>query len=120
MLPPRPFKIIFISLNSDLNIVRAALGAGALGYVHKIDAGGELLLAMDAVLEGQQFVSRSLKEYQFTDTSVRKAAHRHEVQFYSDDTVFLDTFAHFIAVALKAGDDELSLSSPSRTGTALF
>ena len=113
-------KIIFISLNSDLDIVRAALGAGALGYVHKIDAGGELLLAMDAVLEGQQFVSRSLKEYQFTDTSVRKAAHRHEVQFYSDDTVFLDTFAHFIAVALKAGDAAIAVITEShRDGLVL-
>ena len=113
-------KIVFISLNSDLDIVRAALGAGALGYVHKIDAGGELLLAMDAVLEGQQFVSRSLKEYQFTDTSVRKAAHRHEVQFYSDDTVFLDTFAHFIAVAVKAGDAAIAVITEShRDGLVL-
>ena len=54
--------------------------------------------------EGKQFVSSSLKGYQFTDTSGAKAPHRHEVQFYSDDTVLLDSFARFIAAALKAGD----------------
>jgi hypothetical protein len=58
---------------------------------------------MDAVLQGKQFVSSSLKDHQFTDTSAEKAAHRHEVQFYSDDALLLDTFARFIAVALKSG-----------------
>jgi hypothetical protein len=66
---------------------------------------------MDAVLQGKQFVSSSLKDHQFTDTSAEKAAHRHEVQFYSDDALLLDTFARFIAVAL---------SLPTRTGTVLF
>ena len=113
-------EIIFLSQNSDLEVVRAALGTGALGYVHKIDAGRELLLAMDAALGGKQFVSSSLKDYQFTDTSVRKAAHRHEVQFYSDDTVFLDTFADFIAVALKAGDAAIAVITEShRDGLVL-
>jgi len=31
-------KIIFLSQNSDLDVVRAALGTGALGYVRKTDA----------------------------------------------------------------------------------
>jgi two-component system, NarL family, invasion response regulator UvrY len=56
-------KIIFLSLNSDLDVVRAALGTGGLGYVRKIDAVGELLPAMDAVLRGKRFVSSSLKGY---------------------------------------------------------
>jgi len=74
-------KIIFLSQNSDLDVVRAALGAGALGYVRKTDARRELLTAVDAVLRGKQFVSSSVKGLQFTDTSAEKAAHRHEVQF---------------------------------------
>jgi DNA-binding NarL/FixJ family response regulator len=96
-------EIIFLSQNSDLDVVRAALGTGALGYIRKMDAGRELLHAVDAVLRGKQFVSSSLRGYEFTDTSAEKAAHRHEVQFYSDDEVLLDTFARFIAVALKSG-----------------
>jgi MEDS: MEthanogen/methylotroph, DcmR Sensory domain len=74
-----------------------------LGYVRKTDAGRELLPAMDAVLRGKQFVSSSLKGHEFTDTSVERAAHRHEVQFYSDDALLLDTFVRFIAAALKSG-----------------
>jgi DNA-binding NarL/FixJ family response regulator len=54
---PPSSKIIFLSQNSDLDVVRAALGTGALDYVHKSDARRELLLAMDAVLSGEQFTS---------------------------------------------------------------
>jgi DNA-binding NarL/FixJ family response regulator len=96
-------EIIFLSQNSDLDVVRAALDTGALGYVCKTDAGRELLPAMDAVLRGKQFVSGSLKDYQFTHTSAEKAPHSHEVQFYSDDALLLDTFVRFIAVALQSG-----------------
>jgi DNA-binding NarL/FixJ family response regulator len=95
-------KIIFLSQNNNLDFVRAALGTGALGYVLKTDAGRELLPAVDAVLGGMQFFSSSVKGHQFTDTP-EKAAHRHEVQFYSDEALLLDTFARFIAVALKSG-----------------
>jgi DNA-binding NarL/FixJ family response regulator len=96
-------KIVFLSQNNNLDTVRVALRTGAQGYVRKTDVKRELLPAMDAVLRGKQFVSSSLKGHQFTDTSVEKAAHRHEVQFYSNDALLLDTFARFIAVALKSG-----------------
>ena len=96
-------KIMFLSMYNSPDVVQAGLSTGALGYVRKTDVNRELLPAMDAVLRGKQFVSSSLRDHQFTDTSVQKAAHRHEVQFYSDDAVLLDTFARFIAVALKSG-----------------
>jgi DNA-binding NarL/FixJ family response regulator len=96
-------KIVFLSLNNDLDVVRAALGTGAQGYVYKSDVRSDLLPAVHAVLRDQQFVSSSLKGYEFTDTTGEKAPHRHEVQFYSDDALLLDTFARFIAVALKSG-----------------
>jgi DNA-binding NarL/FixJ family response regulator len=97
-------RIVFLSQNSDLDVVRAALDTGALGFVCKIDAGDELLPAVDAVLRGKQFVSSSLKGYVFTDTSAERAPHRHEVLFYSDEAVFLDSCTRFIAAALGAGD----------------
>jgi CheY-like chemotaxis protein len=96
-------KIIFLSQNNNLDIVRAALSTGARGYVRKTDVKRELLPAMDAVLQGKQFVSSGLKGYEFTDTAGEKLPHCHEVQFYSDDALLLDTFAGFIAVALKSG-----------------
>jgi len=106
-------KIVFLSQNNALDIVRAALSTGAQGYVCKTDAGSELVPAVDAVLRGKQFVSSSLKGYEFTDTAREKAPHRHEVQFYSDDAVFLDTIARFIAVALKAGGAAIVVATES-------
>jgi DNA-binding NarL/FixJ family response regulator len=96
-------KIVFLSMYDSLDVLETGLSAGARGYVRKTDVNRELLPAMDAVLRGKQFVSGSLRDHQFIDTSVQKAAHRHEVQFYSDDALFLDTLARFIAVALKSG-----------------
>jgi len=106
-------KIVFLSLHNSPDVVQGALSTGALGYVRKTDARSELLPAVDAVLRGKQFVSSSLKGHEFIDTSGEKAPHRHEVQFYSDDAVFLDTFARFIAVALKAGAAAIVVATES-------
>jgi DNA-binding NarL/FixJ family response regulator len=49
-------KILFLSQDSDLEVVQASLSTGAEGYVHKAYAQSDLLLAMEAVLRGEQFV----------------------------------------------------------------
>jgi DNA-binding NarL/FixJ family response regulator len=113
-------KILFLSLQNSLDVVQAALSTGARGYVHKTDAQSELLAAVDAVLRGKQYVSSSLRGYEFTNTSGQKAPYRHEVQFYSDDAVFLDTFARFIAVALKAGDVAIVVATESHREALAF
>jgi len=113
-------KIVFLSQNNDRDVVREALSTGALGYVCKIDAEGELLPAVDAVLRGEQFASSSLKGYEFTATSVEHAPHRHEVLFYSDDAVFLDSLARFIGIALRSGDVAIvAISESHRDGLVL-
>jgi hypothetical protein len=91
------------------------LSTGALGCVHKTDARRELLAAVDAAFRGKQFVSSSLKCYELTDASAEKAAHRHEFQLYSDDTLLLDSFARFIAVALKSGRAAIVVITESRS-----
>ena len=53
-------KIVFLSQNNDRDFVRAALSTGALGYVCKADAEGELLHAVETALRGKQFVRRVL------------------------------------------------------------
>ena len=53
-------KILFLSLTSDLDVVRAALGAGGHGYVLKAHALPELLAGARAVLDGKQFVGSGL------------------------------------------------------------
>jgi DNA-binding NarL/FixJ family response regulator len=112
-------KIVFLSQNNDLDVVRAALGTGALGYVHKTDAQRELLPAVDAVFRGKQFVSSSLKGHKFTDASGEEAPHHHEVLFYSDDSIFLDGFARFVAAALKAGNSAIVLATKSHRDSLL-
>jgi len=112
-------KIVFLSQNNDRDVVRAALSTGALGYVHKADAGSELVPAVDAVLRDKQYVSSSLKCYELTDTSGEKAPHRHEVLFYSDDTVLLDRVTRFIAAALKAGNAAIVLATKSHRDSLL-
>ena len=54
-------RILFLSLESSLDVVKEALRLGALGYVVKVDAEGELLAAVDAVCQGRKFVSSALK-----------------------------------------------------------
>ncbi len=112
-------KIVFLSLNNDLDVVRAALSTGALGYVLKTDAQGELLPAVDAVLRGEQFISSSLKGCEFTDTSGEKAPHRHEVLFYPDEAVLLDKLTCFVAAALKAGNAAIVLATKSHRDSLL-
>jgi DNA-binding NarL/FixJ family response regulator len=53
-------KVLFVSENRSGDIVEAALANGAGGYVLKADAGGDLLRAIRAVLEGKRFISASL------------------------------------------------------------
>jgi DNA-binding NarL/FixJ family response regulator len=57
-------KIVFLSQQDDPVIVRAAIGAGGHGYVVKSDADGELFAAVQAVMLGKKFVSRSLADHE--------------------------------------------------------
>jgi DNA-binding NarL/FixJ family response regulator len=53
-------RIIFVSQHDSIQTARDALSVGAHGYVVKSDAGRDLLKAIEAVHEGQTFVSRTL------------------------------------------------------------
>ena len=48
-------KILFLSQESDLDFVRAALSAGGHGYVVKSDAEDELIGAIEVVMEGKWY-----------------------------------------------------------------
>jgi DNA-binding NarL/FixJ family response regulator len=52
-------RIIFLSQNKNPDIIREALDTGGSAYVRKTDAKRELLLAVDAALRGEQFISSS-------------------------------------------------------------
>ncbi len=53
-------KIIFVSQECSSDVVQEALNLGASGYVLKRKAAIDLLAAVEAVIEGKQFVSSGL------------------------------------------------------------
>ena len=117
-------KILFVSQESSADIVQAALETGAKGYVVKADVGRELIPALDAVLRGQTYVSKSLSGHGLTNVPDRSAIHlvemrhgletrreqglqstrHHEVGFYSDNRSLLDGYTRFVGAVLKSGD----------------
>jgi CheY-like chemotaxis protein len=119
-------KILFLSQELDVDVARASLSDGH-GYVVKSDADNELLAAVEAVMQGKKFVSRRLASRTFADhvdpqatvqlrpegtikSSVvppllkKEVGRCHEVQFYSDDSGFVDGFTGFLGAALKIGN----------------
>jgi len=50
-------KIIFLTQESAVDVIQEALRLGALGYVVKTRAGSDLMPAVEAVLQGKQYVS---------------------------------------------------------------
>src|SRR5215469_1307583 len=66
-------KIIFLSQDSEPEGVRGAFRIGAFGYLLKSDA-AELPIAVEAVLQGVQFVSRRLRDHR-----QQLGTHRHNL-----------------------------------------
>jgi DNA-binding NarL/FixJ family response regulator len=65
-------KIIFVSQESSPEVVQEALNLGAWGYVVKTSAAIDLLAAVEAILEGRQFVSVGLLGQNLTDSPDRQ------------------------------------------------
>jgi DNA-binding NarL/FixJ family response regulator len=115
-------KILFVSENRYSDVVEETLRLGALGYVVKSDAARDLLPAVEAVLQGKEFVSASVSADHVNDrTDEHTAVHvsgkkvgplpphnpetvDHKVVFHSDDRHLLDEVSQFIGTALKAGN----------------
>jgi len=53
-------RIIFLTQESSPDVVREAFSLGAWGFVVKVQAGDELLIAVESVLQGKQFRSSGL------------------------------------------------------------
>jgi DNA-binding NarL/FixJ family response regulator len=99
-------KILFVSQNSSIEIVEAALQAGALGYLLKSD-GAELPIAVETVLQGKQFLSASLagrSSSSHVNVPATANTHSHEVEFYADDASLIEGYACFIESVLKSGN----------------
>jgi DNA-binding NarL/FixJ family response regulator len=51
-------KILFLSQETSPEVIQEALSVSGSGYVAKVNAGIELVPAIDAVISGEQFVSQ--------------------------------------------------------------
>jgi len=118
-------RILFVSQETSADVVDEALKTGAEGYLCKMDSGAELLGAIDAVLRGERYVSKSLSSDRGsnihsleTQTAVVgperlqiNTPYSHEVAFYCDDQSLLDGFAVFAGTALKRSNAALVLAT---------
>lgn len=66
-------KILFVSQQSDPELVQAALRLGGHGYLLKSDA-AQLPLAVEAILNGKQFLSSHVKTSLISPATIRSPA----------------------------------------------
>jgi DNA-binding NarL/FixJ family response regulator len=99
--------LLFLSQESDSDIVQEAFRLGASAYIHKPFALSHLLPAIDVVLWGGRFLSSNL------DSKPPDPHHRHDVLFYCDDSGFLNPSARFISDALRTADATIVLATKS-------
>lgn len=110
-------KILFVSEQQSFDIAEVALGTGARGYIVKTAVGRELLLAMDAVIEGHRFISARLAGRVFETTHDARAAREircHEVAFHADESSLVDEYARFATAALDARNGLMMLVNSAR------
>jgi DNA-binding NarL/FixJ family response regulator len=118
-LSPRS-KILFVSQDTSSDIAEEAFRAGAAGFVAKSDVARELAHAVQEVLEGNRFISVSLRDRVLADVEDRDVTEqrrsevapklpiempgvRHELKVYSDDAAFVAGFARVADDAMKVG-----------------
>ena len=109
-------KILFVSEHRSPEIAQAALATGAHGYLVKSDAGSELLPALEAIIQGEAFISARFAGNGFERAGrarVPRETRRHEVQFSSDEASLVDGFAGFSAAALMAGSTAIAVTTRS-------
>ena len=110
-------RILFLSQESDSDLVQEVLNSGGLGYIHKPRMHNELLLAIESVLAGRRFVGSDLNGYKLREATQPQALHRHDVVFYSNDMICMDALADFTAKSLKAGKTAIVVATkPHREG----
>jgi DNA-binding NarL/FixJ family response regulator len=115
-------KILVLTQESSAAVMQKVFDLGALGYVVKTHAASELLLAVEAVCEGRQFVSSAISDrdrnyaveaevaYNLSSNqdcpslAPQNNGYNHAVEFYSDDASFVVGFTRFIESSLSAGN----------------
>jgi CheY-like chemotaxis protein len=101
-------KLLFVSLECSSVIIRETFRLGGSGYVDKLRIKFDLLPAVQAIRDNRKFVSSGLDFNDNTD-----ADSRHDVQFFSDDNVFVETVSPFLVASLISGNSAIVLATPA-------
>jgi len=99
-------KLMFVTNEPSLEVVRQAFEVGAHGYVYKPRAQRDVLTVLEAILAGARFVSGGLERIAGGDCF---ASHRHDVLFCSTGSVLVEAFSRFIADVLCEGGAIITL-----------
>ena len=96
-------KVLFVSESCSPEVIEEALNAGAVGFLAKSDAGRELMSAIEAVLEGNRFLSASLVSHDLGASGAGASDSRHLIQY----NPYLQlgrsaSFSKFLASAIEA------------------
>ena len=111
-LVPRP-KILFLSVESSSDVVREAFNVGGVGYVQKLHVQSELLPAIEAVCQGNQFIGADLTDEIKENTTIPEPRHPHEVLIYSEEAVLVQCFTDFIIDALRTNKPVIAAPTQS-------
>ena len=110
-------RIVMLSQESDTEVVQQALKSGAIAYVYKPCIQRDLFPAIESALSGRQFVSSGLRDFGFGHGRDTQAIQCHEVQFHSDDAVFVESLTRFVTSALVQGNAAIVFATkPHRDG----
>ena len=104
-------KLMFVTIESSLEVVEQAFRRGAHGYVYKPRAHRDVLPVLDAIIRGGRFVSGGLARIAQGDSA---ASHRHHLLFWSDDTVVVDSLSRFIGSALNDRKTVITIVTAAR------
>ena len=113
-------KILFMSQEQSSDIVEEALRTGAGAYVLKSEAPSDLLPGVEAVLQGEQFVSASLtgpnrvhRDNNHMEAFRQQQLEHHQIKFHPDYAALTDDFVQFTQAALNRGNEVVIIATES-------
>jgi DNA-binding NarL/FixJ family response regulator len=108
-------KIVFLSENSSLDIIEKALDTSASSYVLKSDAANDLLPAVEAVLQGKQFVSTRLSQNirMISDMESSRSKRIETAPYLLRRTLSISEFLESVMDATRADFGNVQLFDPT-------
>ncbi len=94
-------RILVVSQESSVDVLREALIVGVSGYLLKSRAQVELFTGVDSVLAGARFVGKGLD---FVEIMEPRARYRHELLLCSNEEAHLENLTRSVAATLDAGN----------------